>query len=298
MAAEYTQLKPSWSERLAERAPILLDGAFGTELERRGVACGLPLWSTHALLEAPDVALAIHRDYAAAGAEVLTAGSFRTQRRCLERAGLADRARALTADAVRLARRGAQAAGADCWIAGSAPPLEDCYRPERAPADADAEREHAEHCEHLALAGADLIAVESHNNAREAVAAARAAAATKLPFWVSFICGADARLLSGEPLADAVARVADVGAALVGVNCLPPSAVPASLAVLAQAEVDFSVYANLGEPRGDGRSEDRTPVAFAREAVDWWRAGARMLGGCCGTQPSHVRAVRDLLARS
>ena len=72
--------------RLRAAAPILLDGATGTELEARGIEAGLPLWSSHALLHAPEAVEAIHRDYALAGAEILTANTFRTQERVLARA--------------------------------------------------------------------------------------------------------------------------------------------------------------------------------------------------------------------
>ena len=76
----------SLRERLARGRSVLLDGATGTELERRGYAAGLPLWSTHALLDAPDAVAEIHADYARAGADILTANTFRTQRRTLQRA--------------------------------------------------------------------------------------------------------------------------------------------------------------------------------------------------------------------
>ena len=146
--------------RLVAGPPLLLDGALGTELERRGAPSALPLWSTHALLHRPALVQAIHREYVAAGAAVLTANTFRTQRRTLARAGLTEAAAALTARAVALAR--AAAAGADpaadaVLVAGSAPPLEDCYRPDLVPDDAALAREHAEHARNLAAAGADLV---------------------------------------------------------------------------------------------------------------------------------------------
>ena len=68
-------------------APLLLDGAMGTELERRGVSCALPVWSANALLVALDVVLAIHRDYVAAGADIIVANTFRTNARALRRGG-------------------------------------------------------------------------------------------------------------------------------------------------------------------------------------------------------------------
>jgi len=88
----------------AKSPPIILDGAFGTELERRGFEARLPLWSALALIEAPDLVQAIYRDYAQAGADILTAATFRTTRYTMAKAGLADRAEELTRLAIRLAK--------------------------------------------------------------------------------------------------------------------------------------------------------------------------------------------------
>jgi S-methylmethionine-dependent homocysteine/selenocysteine methylase len=282
--------RPNLAARLREGPPLILDGATGTELEARGVRSELPLWSTHALLEAPDVLAAIHRDYARAGAEALTAASFRTQRRTLERAGLGSRAAELCAQAAELARR----AGDEVYVLGSAPPLEDCYRPDRVPADQSLRREHGEHAANLAAAGVDAILAETHNSVREARAAVHAAAQAGLPAIVSFVCGAGARLLSGEPLALALDAVAPLEPVAVGVNCLPPSAVEDCLEILAAAGIPFGVYANLGAPGaepGAARSDACSPDEYAAHAQVWLRAGARFVGGCCGTTPAHVRAV-------
>ncbi len=286
-------------ERLEAGPPLLLDGATGTELERRGIYTGLPLWSSHALLDAPrDVAL-IHSHYAGAGAEILTANTFRTQRRTLDRAGgeradLALRDRELSELAVNLAREGAGTARHRILVAGSAPTLEDCYRPDRVPDSQSLRREHGRHADNLAHAGVDLILVETMNTVREAVAAAEAARATGLPLLVSFVSWQAAELLSGEPLAEAARAVLPYEPLAVLVNCLPPSAVAQCLAVLSEQDLPFGVYANLGEPedgKGFERSENCSPDEFARHAASWLRAGARLVGGCCGTTPAHIRAI-------
>lgn len=286
-------------ERLRSGPPLLLDGATGTELERRGAYTGLPLWGTHALLDRPELVAEIHADYAAAGAEILTANTFRTQRRALDHGGIGRRAAELTARAVHLAREGARRAGRGdtVLIAGSDPTLEDCYQPDRVPEDAALEREHAEHQRNLAEAGADLLLIETINSIREAVAALRVARG--LPAVVSFICDGHARLLSGEPLRDALAAVAGLGPLAVCVNCLPPSAVPPCLPVLRGSGLPFGVYANLGAPADDtgfARTEDCTPEQLAGLAAEWCAAGARIAGGCCGTTPAHVRAIAERLA--
>jgi S-methylmethionine-dependent homocysteine/selenocysteine methylase len=280
-------------ERIERGAPVLLDGALGTELEREGIRSQLPLWTTHALLESPRTVEAIHRRYAQAGAEVLTAATFRTQRRTLARADLAERAAELTRSAVELAFRAAGSLARTPWVAGSAPPLEDCYRPDRVPAPDDAEREHAEHAENLARAGVDLVLIETMNSAREAAAAARAARACGLPFLVSWVCGDDGRLLSGESLPSAIEALAECEPLALLVNCLPPSAVTRCLPALRGSGRPFGVYANLGEPTSSDarRSEECTPEEFAAHAEAWVAAGARLIGGCCGTRPAHIAAL-------
>jgi S-methylmethionine-dependent homocysteine/selenocysteine methylase len=292
------EIPESLSGRLRSKDPLLLDGATGTELERRGVATRLPLWSADALLREPALVATIHRDHAEAGAEALTANTFRTQRRTLAREGLGDRAPALTALAVRLAREAATGAPRAPLVLGSDPPLEDCYRPDLVPDDAALAIEHREHCQNLAAAGVDAILCETHNTLREALAAVSAARATGLPVLVSFVCWEGATLLSGERLGDAARAVRELGPAAVLVNCLPPSNASACLAVLADVGIPFGIYANLGAPddtTGFRRSESIGPERFAEAAAGWVAAGARLVGGCCGTTPAHIAAIRRRL---
>lgn len=285
--------------RLHQGPPLLLDGATGTELERRGQPCPLPLWSSRALLVCPDLVEEIHSDYAQAGAEIITANSFRTQRRTLERGvseypGLGDRAAELTALAIDLARAGAQRGKSARWVAGSAAPLEDCYRPDLVPDEEALLTEHTLHAAHLAEAGADLILVESMNCIREAVAACEAAKRTQLPFWVSFITAGSGLLLSGEALTEAVAAVGDFAPLGIGINCMPPSATRVDLSPLRQSGLAFGLHANLGEPGAhpaDPRAEDYTPEEFAECAARWEEQGATWIGGCCGTTPAHTAAL-------
>jgi len=275
----------------------LLDGATGTELERRGVACALPLWTAHALLHAPESVRAVHRDYAAAGADAITANTFRTQRHALAHAGLGSRAAELTALAVQLAREGAADSGAQrTLVLGSASPLEDCYAPERVPDDATLAREHEAHAQNLARAGVDAVLIETMNSAREAEAALRAAREAGCAALVSFVCGANARLLSGEPLAEAIARVAPFAPLAAGVNCAPWSELAACLPVLRSSGFAFAAYGNLGAPLANGsRSHELSPDAFAEQALRWLASGASWVGGCCGTEPRHIAALAQKL---
>ena len=119
-----------------------------------------------------------------------------------------------------------------------------------------------------------------------------------LPFLVSFVAGVDgATLLSGEPLDSAVGAVAQHEPIAVLVNCVPPSAVAACLQTLAASSLPFGVYANLGAPVAGGRTESCSPSEFAGHAADWIEAGASVVGGCCGTQPDHIAAIRTAIER-
>jgi S-methylmethionine-dependent homocysteine/selenocysteine methylase len=290
--------RPSVTARLLARRPLVLDGATGTELERRGVRCALPLWSSWGLIEAPEMVRAVHLDYLRAGVDALTAATFRTHARSLGAAGLEARAAELCELAVRLAREAAERGGRDALVLGSAAPLEDCYHPERVPEDDALAREHARHARHLVGAGVDAILVETINSLREGVAAARAARDAGAELLVSFVCDRESRLLSGEPLAEALDAVAGFAPAAVGVNCVPPGAVMPCLPVLQRAGRPFLVYANLGAPGAPlDAPSDTSPAAFASAALRWASAGAACVGGCCGTTPAHLRVLVERLRR-
>jgi len=283
--------------------PLLLDGATGTELERAGVHTGLPLWSTHALIDAPDAVRDVHAAYVRAGAEIVTANTFRTQARTLERAGLpASEDLVLTRRAVELVREaiasegaGPSSAAPGPWVAGSLPPLEDCYAPDRVPDPKSLDREHRRQVEVLGKAGVDLLLIETMNAAREASSAVDAAAASGLPFVVSFVSWRPGRLLSGDDLAVAARHAIDSGARAVGVNCVPPSSLAASLECLAQTGLPLLVSPNLGEPNdatGFTRSESCDGEDFVAQLEAWLALPAlRIVGGCCGTTPDHVAAL-------
>jgi S-methylmethionine-dependent homocysteine/selenocysteine methylase len=286
-----------FSARLAEPRALLLDGATGTELQRRGVSTRLPLWSTWALLEAPDVVRQIHAEHHAVGAEVLTACTFRTHARTLAAAGLEGRAVELTRLAVQLAR---EAGGSATLVAGSLAPLEDCYEPGRVPSEPILDREHAAQAAALAAAGVDLILAETFGTIREATAATRAALATGLPVVSGLICGPDGALLSGETVAAAAAALLPLEPAALAINCTPAVTLAEPLAALLAVTGGRPVgaYGNIGYPAPDHgwvatRAQD--PDAYAELARGWLDQGARLIGGCCGTTPAHIARLRRML---
>jgi S-methylmethionine-dependent homocysteine/selenocysteine methylase len=306
--------------RLAAGRVLLLDGATGTELQRRGVDTSLPLWSARALLEAPDVLRAIHVDYAAAGADIITTNTFRTHRRTLARAGLGEHARALTVLAVKIAREAVQQADREIFVAGSMSPLEDCYSPRLVPPDGELWIEHAEIARDLAQAGCDLLLVETMNTIREAVIATRCAATTGLPVCVSFVAGlnglppdqvselgavevlARVTLLSGESITEAVHAVQRWRPAAILINCVPLAYIDRAFDELRTAyHGPIGLYANVGhadDQVGWTLTDDVQPAAYAQHAQQWLQQGAAIIGGCCGTSPDHIAALNNVICET
>ncbi|MCH8806467.1 MAG: homocysteine S-methyltransferase family protein [Planctomycetes bacterium] len=299
-------------DRLA-RGPLVLDGATGTELTRRGVDTALPLWSATALTTAPDMVQKIHRDYVEAGADIIVANTFRTSVRTLQRAGRFGEGAALNKTAVDLARRAIAAAAESATdvavirprrvlVAASVAPVEDCYRPELVPDEKTLIEEHAQMMVWLSSAGPDLVWIETMNTVREARTAAAAAADAKLSLVVSFVVNEAGDLLNGERLVDAVAAIEPFDPLAVGLNCIPPAGMTAHLPRLRQAtERPLAAYAHIGNPEpilGWSFSSDISPKAYADHARCWLDAGVNIVGGCCGTGPDHIRAVRALFGDS
>lgn len=293
-------MKPEDMSRwLAERARVL-DGAMGSELLRRGVSSAGRLWGVGALLADPEQVRAVHREYAAAGAEALTTATFRVAAYSLRKAGLAERAPDLARLAVRLAREGAAEAGREAVVLASQTTLEDCYRPDLTPPDATLAEEHARTAVLLAAAGADALLLETFNTVREARAAAVAATATGLAVVVAFACRDRGRLLSGEDARDAAAAVAIPGVVAVGVNCTALRDLMPALARVAEGTgLPLAAYANNAFSAEDSRwleAPATGPEGYAGCMLAAVAAGARLVGGCCGTTPAHIAAVATMLA--
>ncbi|MEO8432724.1 MAG: homocysteine S-methyltransferase family protein [Acidobacteriota bacterium] len=274
----------------------MLDGALGTRLEERGLARG-PLWSARALLVAPAAVREAHAAETAAGAEILTANTFRTHERTVARASIPESADSLTRIAVALAREVAAVAGRAVAVFGSLSPLEDCYRPDLVPDDEDLAREHGAQARAILEAGADGILVETHNSIRELVAATRAARATGLPVVASMVTDGNGRLLSGEPIGDAARALEPLAPDALAINCVPWKLLAGDLRVLAAAAPGrrLGAWGNLGRPGRHGYEEAASPEQYAERAAEWAAIGARLIGGCCGTTPAHTAAVRDTL---
>jgi S-methylmethionine-dependent homocysteine/selenocysteine methylase len=292
-------------------AITILDGGMGRELARSGAPFRQPEWSALALIEAPEAVRDAHAAFAAAGADVLTTNTYAVVPFHLGEERFAARGRALADRAGRLARDAADSAGRPVRVAGSLPPLFGSYRPDlfdpaRAPEIV------GELVAGLAL-HVDCWLAETLGSIAEAEAAAAAVAGDGRPLSISFtlLDGDDAvadepRLRSGEAVARAAARAAELGAAGLLFNCSQPEVMePALVAARAATggSLPLGVYANAFPPqRTDAAANedlleirpDLTPERYLDFGRAWVAAGATMVGGCCGIGPEHVAALAAL----
>jgi S-methylmethionine-dependent homocysteine/selenocysteine methylase len=263
---------------------------MGTALEARGIELPAPLWTAVGIIDHPDAVADVHREYAAAGAQVHTTASFRTTARALAGTPHAGRWRQLVADAVRLCRQGA---GEHATVAGSIAPLEDCYRPDLTPDAGALREEHTALAQALAAAGVDLLLVETMPTLRELAIATRCAAASGLPVWSAITLGPDGEFFDRDAVLTAAATAEDAGAEAFGLNCMPPALITPLLEAIADARQRpprLLAYGNALFPGHDLI----TPDEYLAHARRWRELGAQILGTCCGTSPAHLEALGAL----
>jgi len=286
-------------ERLLASAPVVLDGAWGTELQARGLALGEcpDAWN----LSHPDRVEAVARAYVEAGSDVILTNTFRSNRIALADTGLAARAREMSRAGVEISRRAA--AGRVRIFASMGPSgklLAAGDVDERALREAFAEQALA-----LAEGGADAIVVETMSDPAEAAIAVRAARETGLPVvaCMTFDSGAEGdRTMMGTTVEAAMHALVEAGADVIGANCGQGIDGFVALCKRIRAASDRPIWikANAGLPELEGERVvyRTTPEVFALSVAPLVEAGASFVGGCCGTSPAFVTAIRSALARS
>jgi methionine synthase I (cobalamin-dependent)/5,10-methylenetetrahydrofolate reductase len=285
-------------ERLKDRV-LLADGAMGTMLHGRGTSfqkCFDELNLTN-----PAAVAQVHRDYVEAGAGLLLSNTFGANRYKLAKHGLEGQITAINRSGVELARIAASASPAAMLVAGDVGPLGVRIAPFGRVSSDQAQAAFTEQIEALCEAGADLIVVETISDMYEIQAAAKAAKLVcSLPLVTSVTFTRDDRTVLGDDPTSVARVLQEAGADVIGVNC---SGGPAQLLRilklmrLAVPNATYWVKPNAGWPEqvGGRIMYPADPGYFAEYAVAFRSAGASIVGGCCGTTPQHIEAMRKAL---
>jgi len=296
------------------RGVLIGDGAMGTMLEAAGLAPGScrELWN----IEHPEQVIAVHRAYVEAGADIIETNTFFGGNRIqLGKWGLGERAAEFNEAAVKLARAAAcpacpersrgelsRGGGEEVIVSVSMGPTGEVLAPlgnlDPGPA-ADAFREQAEAA---ARAGADAATVETFFALEEIKLAIEAAAAAGLPVMATMTFEPGGRTMMGVRPADAARALTDYGATVVGANCGTGSERMLALAqeMMAATDRPIMVQPNAGLPRlvGGKTVFPETPEVMAEYAGRFAEMGVRIIGGCCGTTPEHIRAMAQRVKAS
>jgi homocysteine S-methyltransferase len=280
-------------DRLAA-GPVLADGAMGTMLYARGVPFDHCFEAQN--VNRPDLVRGVHIAYLEAGAEVLETNTFGANRYKLAAHGLASELVAINAAGVRLAREAIEVTGRPAWVAGSIGPLGRQMAPIGALAEAEAEEAFAEQAQ--ALGAADAIILETFSDLNEIAAAVRAVQrVTDRPIIAQMTFAQDSRTLLGYTPEEIVGRLESLGVAVIGANCSvgPQGIVEVIERMAAAGRTSLSAMPNAGLPAyvGGRFVYVSSPAYMAEQAVAMIEAGASLIGGCCGTTPEHIAAMRS-----
>jgi homocysteine S-methyltransferase len=292
---------------------LVIDGALATELERRGCDLKDDLWSAKILMQQPEKIKQVHYDYFSAGADCAITASYQATIEGFMKRGLnADDALALIQKSVRLAVEARDEFWADesnhagrakPFVAASVGPygayLADGseYRGNYGLSENELMDFHRPRMKALIEAGADVLACETIPCLIEGQALVKLLAEFQnIEAWISFSCRDEAHVSEGQRLEECV-QLVEVSpfVAAVGVNCTSPKFIPALVQEAKKAtSKPVLVYPNSGESYDASRNDwDGHPVyeSFGQEAREWYKAGARLIGGCCRTTPEDIRAI-------
>jgi homocysteine S-methyltransferase len=287
-------------DRLAH-GPLLADGAMGTLLFQKGIAFERCFDELNAAQ--PALVEGIHREYLAAGAELIETNTFGCNAVRLAAHGLDEKARVLARQGVKLARNAREIAGTPAFVAGSMGPLGKAVAPFGPISAAHAEAAFRVQAEGLLEGGLDVFILETFQDLTEILAALRAvrSVTAEVPIVAQMTFGEDGKTRYGHTPALVVRALKQAGANVVGVNCgVGPQATLELLEqfVAAADGTPVSAMPNAGLPHFvEGRYVYlSSPDYFADFAARAVALGVRLIGGCCGTTPAHIRAMRERLA--
>src|ERR1700689_777676 len=280
-----------------KQSPVLCDGAMGTLLYAKGVFINRCYDELN--ISQPDLIRAIHHDYLQAGAEIVETNTFGANSFRLARHSIADKAAEINRAGARLAREAAKSF--DVWVAGSVGPVGTRIEPLGKTSFQEARQAFREQIEALVEGGVDVLMFEPFGYLEElhqAVLAAKDVGA-KLPLVVQVTIDEDGNCLDGSDPETFAPRLEDWGADVIGCNCSvgPVAMLEAIERVRAVTSLPLAAQPNAGIPRSvEGRNIYLcSPEYMASYARKFVAAGARLVGGCCGTTPDHIRVMKSAL---
>ena len=301
-------------ERLDNNEIILMDGGISTEIQKRGVLLDPNVWSGLTTKTHPNEVRQVHEDYIRAGSQVITANTYSTARHVLESINLGHEAKMINFKSVQLAKEARDnVADSEVLIAGSMSSMPPLTASQEVAVSKHAQASYQELAEVLADAGVDLIIAEMMRDIDNATMVIKAAISTGLPVWIGYSTmmaedGIDVRSLRWKnsdnttdthDFASLVKTLSPLGGQAAGIMHTQVGDLGPALEVLDKHwDGPKLAYAETGQFLVPDWSFEEicTPHDYAGEVESWIKNhGVQIIGGCCGTGPEHIRALKSLL---
>ena len=294
-------MKIKMDNKYTSEYPLILDGAMGTELLNIGVDLPLPLWSAVANETCSDRVYKIHREYVNAGANILTANSFRSTPYAYQKAGYSVKSALLKSEmnlkkSVSIAKK---AASGNQLIAGSIAPIEDCYSPELYPGDTQLKESLESVIKWFHETETDIILFETMGNAREISRALFSIKNCDLPIWLSLILADKNYLLDGTSLHEILEILSKSKVEKLLLNCNTIQLTLKAIHTIKRYwNGPWGVYPNLGikNPEIDGKiSQIISDETWRSKLKEILIEKPTVIGACCGSTPEHIRIIKEII---
>ncbi len=276
------------------KRPLILDGAMGSLLHQKNIPLHKNLWSSIVNITHPEVIKQIHKEYIDAGAGILTTNTFRTNPNAFHNSNLNITNEEFIRCSVQLAINSVETEGT-IIIAGSNAPAEDCYQVERLITNNKLDYNHKLQIEQLWESGCDIIWNETQSHWDEIEIICKFCFENSYPFTVNLYFNDDLKLMSGEPLAEAVNFISDFSPIGIGFNCIKPQLLKEYFQKNSPSK-NWGFYFNCG--KGDVRDEimscDLDPNNYIEEIKPFLEMNPMYVGSCCGSSPNHTKAIKEL----
>lgn len=280
----------NFSKRI--KRPLILDGAMGSLLEKKGLTANNFAWSAKANIKYPEKVLQIHKDYIFAGADIITTNTFRTNPYSLQSAGIKDYKKYVK-KAVELAKEAKK--NLPIFIAGSNAPAEDCYQVQRTISRKQLELNHSNHIEALVEYGCHFILNETQSHFDEIKIISKYCERNNIPYVISLFFDENLNLLSGEKVTYVTDYLSDSAVLAVGYNCISDKLL---LKLINQNNLYkyWGFYLNcFGKNAGSEKVCSISVADYLVTIQEVINFNPAFIGACCGSNPEFIKAIKSFL---
>jgi len=279
---------------ISSEKPLILDGAMGSLIQQKGFDTDKDLWTSYLNFRKPEIIVQIHEDYINAGCDIITTNTFRTNPISITNANTQLNIKQAVKRSVELSKE--VAVRRSVLLAGSNAPAEDCYCAERTISNSGLVYNHEKHIELLYSSGSDFILNETQSHLDEIKIISEYCSKNNIPYIISLFVTEKLNILSGESLQNVIDIVKEYNPLLITFNCIS-SQVYTNIIKKTDLSFRWGFYLNCGsgELTDDVIHCGSDENSNAEIVKDSLALSPKLVGACCGSNPNHIRAIKNIL---